>query len=111
MKLDHTKDLQVISYSAEIKTVTHPSSLVCEGVGIYANEYCQGEADEVVAWEYDEVTTQSKCFKSLPFHDTKYISMKLFCQEDPAGYDGDDDAETVAELAKQKAAAAAGGQS
>ncbi|GES59283.1 hypothetical protein ATEIFO6365_0003056400 [Aspergillus terreus] len=106
MKINHSKDLQTTGFSVTIQSITHPTTLDCTSVGIYANDRCVGEADVVIPWSYDEVITQSQCFSSLPFQDTKYLSVKLFCQDEPTGRDGDEDATTIADLAKAKAAQA-----
>ncbi|KAI9931925.1 hypothetical protein ASPWEDRAFT_40281 [Aspergillus wentii DTO 134E9] len=73
-KVKHSFDIDTYSFSADI--ITPDTPFECQGVGIYANEDCDGEPDYFLPFDGKKPHVQSPC---LPDHFDKFVSVKLLC--------------------------------
>lgn len=79
------------AYSLTIETLTHSTSVECHGIAVYANELCAGKADVVIPWSGNEATVDSQCFSSFVFEESKYLTLKLVCEDAPVEAKGNED--------------------
>ncbi|KAF9886294.1 hypothetical protein FE257_011553 [Aspergillus nanangensis] len=101
VKVSH--DMNIDSYSVTVDTITHDTNMKCVGVGVYANDLCTGEPAVAVPWHATKSQVKSQCFSPLPFDENKYMSFKLFCYENKAEAQGNEDVLAAAAGAKASA--------